>query len=440
MRAADVLVIGAGAAGLSAARELSRAGRRVIVLEARPRPGGRIHTLYDPFWPIPVELGAEFLHGEAKTTRAAADAAGLPVEELPDQHVLARDGRLREMPRFYERLAGALRPRGRRPRDVSLGQALAQAPLSPLTRALVRMYVEGYLAAPLDRVSARWVAAGIDGDPEANQQHRIGAGYGALVRWLVAGLDRDRAGVRLNTAVARVSWRPGRAQVECRSVTGHALGRLSAPALLVTVPLAVLAASPEEAGAIAFDPPLDAKRTALGRLETGHVCKVVLRFRDRFWEKDGERPVNFWHDPGGPFPTWWNAAPRHAPVLTAWAGGPAAEALLARPVRERLARAVESLAGIFGTPRRRLEAGLQAWAHHDWRADPWSRGAYSYAGVDGETAAAALARPLENTLFFAGEATDSEAPGTVEAALDSGRRAAREILRAARGRRRARPR
>jgi monoamine oxidase len=438
--AADALVLGAGAAGLSAARELSRAGRRVIVLEARPRPGGRIHTLYDPFWPVPVELGAEFLHREARTTRAAADAAGLPVEELPDQHVLATEDGPRAMPGFYRRLSGALRPRGRRRGDVSLAQALARARLSPLTRALARMYVEGYLAAPAERVSARWVAAGIDGDPDANRQHRIGPGYGALVRWLVAGFDPDRAALRLNTVVRRVSWQPGRVRVECRSVTGHALATLSAPTLLVTVPLAVLAAAPDEAGAITFDPPLDAKRPALLRLGTGHVCKLVLRFRDRFWEQDDERPVNFWHDPGGSFPTWWNAAPRHAPVLTAWAGGPAAEDLLARPVRERLARAAQSLAAILRTPRRRVEARLQSWAHHDWRADPWSRGAYSYAGVGGESAAAALARPLEDTLFFAGEATDSEASGTVEAALDSGRRAAREILRVARGRRTARPR
>jgi monoamine oxidase len=432
--AADVLVLGAGAAGLAAAHELSRAGRYVIVLEARPRPGGRIHTLYDPFWPIPVELGAEFLHGEAKTTRAAADAAALPVEELPDQHVLAGGGRPREMPRFYERLAGALRPRGRRRRDVSLAQALAGARLSPLTRALARMYVEGYLAAPAERVSARWVAAGIDGDPGANRQHRIGPGYAALVRWLLAGLDRKRADLRLNTVVTGVSWRRGRAQAACRSVTGHRLGTLSAPALLVTVPLAVLAASEDQVGAIAFDPPLDAKRPALLHLETGHVCKLVLRFRDRFWERHDERPVNFWHDPGGPFPTWWNAAPRHAPVLTAWAGGPAAQSLLDRPMRGRLALAVESLAAILHLPRRRLEAGLQSWAHHDWRADPWSRGAYSYAGVGGHEAAAALARPLEDTLFFAGEATDAEASGTVEAALDSGRRAAREIVRATRRR------
>jgi monoamine oxidase len=190
-----------------------------------------------------------------------------------------------------------------------------------------------------------------------------------------------------------------------------------------------LKAPPDHPGAIPFDPPLDAKRAALDGLETGHVCKVTLRFRDRFWDALGEPDANFWHDPQGPFPTWWNAAPRQAPVLTAWAGGPRAEALLGRPEREVLSRALDGLAGVMRTPRRRLESSLQSWATHDWRADPWSRGAYSYAAVGGEDAAGALARPLEGTLFFAGEATDNEEAGTVEAAVTSGQRAAREIAR-----------
>jgi monoamine oxidase len=430
----DALILGAGAAGLAAARALSRAGWRLIVLEARPRPGGRIHTLHDAFWPLPVELGAEFVHGEAKTVRAAADAAGLAVEELPDLHVRAAGGRWRPMPDFYRRIAAALGPAARRRRDVTFAEHLHAAGLRPETRELAQMYVEGYVAARPDRVSARWLAAGLEDDEKENRQHRIADGYGALVRWLVASLEPDA--LRLNTVATRVRWRRGQAGVECRSVTGHRLDTLRAPVLLVTAPLGVLKARPGQPGAIAFDPPLAAKRAALDGLEAGHVCKVVLRFRERFWDRLDDRPINFWHDPKGPFPTWWNAAPRHAPVLTAWAGGPRAEDLLGRPAREVLGRALEGLAAVMRTPRRRLEASLHGWAAHDWRADPFSRGAYSYAARGGEEAAAALARPLARTLFFAGEATHSEETGTVEAALASGHRAAREMLRSAGGRRR----
>ncbi len=125
------------------------------------------------------------------------------------------------------------------------------------------------------------------------------------------------------------------------------------------------------------------------------------------------------------------AAPRQLPVLTAWAGGPRAEVLLGRPESDIIARSLEALATVMSVPRAWLERRLESWAWHDWRADPYSRGAYSYALVGGASAASALARPLDGTLFFAGEATDAEESGTVQAALASGRRAAREVLTAA---------
>ena len=84
----------------------------------------------------------------------------------------------------------------------------------------------------------------------------------------------------------------------------------------------------------------------------------------------------------------------------------------------------------MAVPRRELEENLDAWASHDWRADPFARGAYSYVGVGGSNAPRALGRPVEGTLFFAGEATNGEQIGTVAGALGSGRRAARELLRA----------
>src|ERR1043166_7684555 len=101
----DVLVLGAGAAGLAAARDLSQAGLRVTVIEARPRVGGRILTLHDPRSPVPIELGAEFVHGEAPETLAVARAAGLAVLELPDVHEIAVSGRFETRGDFWDAIS-----------------------------------------------------------------------------------------------------------------------------------------------------------------------------------------------------------------------------------------------------------------------------------------------------------------------------------------------
>jgi monoamine oxidase len=205
---------------------------------------------------------------------------------------------------------------------------------------------------------------------------------------------------------------------------------------LITVPLAIL-----KAGLVRFDPALPAKQRALAGIETGQVFKIVLRFRQAFWEKPEflkeRRPQTgsngsglvFLHAHGAEVPTWWTSLPVRAPVLTGYVGAVAAEQLLAEEPPTRLERSLVALSEVLAVPRRVLEQQLDASASHDWRADPFARGAYSYIGVGGNRAPRALARPVEGTLFFAGEATDGAQIGTVAGALASGRRAAREVLR-----------
>jgi monoamine oxidase len=126
--------------------------------------------------------------------------------------------------------------------------------------------------------------------------------------------------------------------------------------------------------------------------------------------------------------TWWTQTPLDERSLTGWAGGPAAERLLLLSRDEIMERAFRSLTEIFGVPSRELRDLVEETHFHDWTADPFSRGAYSYPKVDGIEAARFLAMPLEDTLFFAGEATDTTGRnGTVDGALGSGARAAREI-------------
>jgi len=170
--------------------------------------------------------------------------------------------------------------------------------------------------------------------------------------------------------------------------------------------------------------------------------KVVFRFRERFWDDDRfveERaatkswqrgtPLTFVHASDRFMPTWWTTTPIRSPLLIGWAGGHAADALLAEGPEALRDRGLDALARTWRVPRRRLDSLLAGTFTHDWQSDPYSRCAYSYAAVGGRHAHDALAKPLRKTLFFAGEATSSDQTGTVAGAIESGFRAAREALR-----------
>jgi monoamine oxidase len=129
-----------------------------------------------------------------------------------------------------------------------------------------------------------------------------------------------------------------------------------------------------------------------------------------------------------PLPVWWTA-PEAAPILTGWAGGPRAEQLAGMSDRELLRLAVESLAGGLGIGSEEVRQRVREHWWHDWTTDRFTRGAYSYVGVGGTGSHELLSRPVERTLFFAGEATCGEGlNATMEGALRSGRRAAAQLL------------
>ena len=448
----DVVVLGAGAAGLAAARDLSQAGLRVSVIEARPRIGGRILTRHDPRAPVPLELGAEFVHGEAPETLSVAQAAGLTVVEVPDRREIVTAGHFSEMGDFW-RVVGQMnkelaRRVAQRGRDFPVSEYLESARLPPLRRKMLKGFVEGFYAARPERLSAKSLGqeAASDGGGEHSEDEREGAQYrilsggDALMQWLRDGLDPERTEVRLSTVAHAVSWKRRSVTVTCRGDSTTSASSIHAGAAVITVPAAVL-----KTGAPAFAPALPAKQRALSGIETGQILKIVLRFRQAFWDEPEfleERrgngggagradtgSLNFLHAPAAEIPTWWTAAPVRAPLLVGWVGGVAAETLLAEEPQSRLERFLVALSEVLAVPRRELEEQLDAWVSHDWRADPFSRGAYSYIGVGGAGAPRALGRAVEGTLFFAGEATNGEQIGTVAGALASGHRAARELLR-----------
>ncbi len=426
----DVVIVGAGIAGLTAAGELRRRGHGVVVLEARDRIGGRVLTLDDPSRPVPVELGAEFIHGEAPLTRRLLAEAGLVSYEVAGEQRMAAAGRLRRIDlwRSVARVLGGIGAEGP---DRSFAEFLAthrSRRLAPHRRAALA-FVQGFYAADPRLISARSLVPE-DGEPAsaAATTGRVVGGYGQLTEWLARGLADA---VRLGSPVSSIRWRRGHVEVGCGR--DAAKERFAARAAIVTVPLGVLQAPPGAPGALAIDPDPPPLRRALRGLVMGDAVRVAIEFRESPWPEDVAAQlarVTFLRTPSGPFPTWWTAYPLRFPLLVAWAGGPAAEALAGRGPAEIGELAVTSLAASLGLPRRRLASRVVATWTHDWRTDPYARGAYSYVRVGGVGSSRRLARPVAGTLFFAGEATDEERLGTVEGAIASGFRAARQVERA----------
>jgi monoamine oxidase len=429
---ADVIVIGAGAAGLAAAAQLTRAGQRVLLLEARDRIGGRIWTRREPHLSCPVELGAEFIHGHAPLTRALLSGAGIASIDASAQRWVLRNGELRQgdawLAGVFEAFAATS---ALKDADMSFDDFLAQhlPQLTPEQRAGARRMAEGFDAADTSRASARAIVSEWTGDALSDApQSRPEGGYEGLLAALMAQMDAAKLTLRLQCPVAQVHWTSHAVQVSA-SLLGQPF-EATAPRAVVTLPLALL----QDAAAVRFCPPLTDKHAALAGLATGSVIKLMLRFATPFWEnvRGGRyRDASFFIAPGVPLPTFWTPAPLRAPLLVAWTAGPRAAALsgAASDGAHLVPPILAGLESLFGS-----EAGItdrfEGYYWHDWQHDPYARGAYSYVLTGGTAARAALARPLEDTLFFAGEATDvADESGTVAGALESGTRAADEVLR-----------
>lgn len=414
----DVIIIGAGAAGLMAARELTRAGRRVVVLEASHRVGGRVLTLFETRAGVPIELGAEFVHGDAPTTTRLLDEAHLATVAVGGEHVRSDDGELAPQGPIWARMARvfALLSKSRKT-DRSFQDFLDARPGGARLardRELAEAFVRGFDGADPALISERSLAEQGNPTEGAATARRIVNGYAALI----VHLERETASfIRLQTVARRIQWGDEGVRVTDANGVEHV-----ARAVVVAVPLPML-----QDGTLQLDPEIPALRNAANNLVMGHVARVCVVVRERFWEAK-TRELAYLHAPRRPFTVWWTQHPVQAPMLVGWAGGPAARELTRSGGIEDVALA--ELAHVFRMRRARAESLVESIHWHDWSTDRYIQGAYSYVGVGGVSAPRTLGRSVGGRVFVAGEATDAESGGTVEAALASGERAARAVVRA----------
>jgi monoamine oxidase len=419
----DVLIIGAGAAGLTAWRELHSAGLRVVLLEARKRIGGRILTDYSTS--SPIELGAEFVHGKPKAVWPILEKANLEVVESSDSRMFLDQGRLCPFEEYWE-IIQAVNGQIEATHDIAYEAFLEKVETSALAKRITKSYVEGFNAARAELIGTRAIAMSdrAAADIEGERQFRIKAGYTSLIECLARELPSEA--LYLQTTVREIHWEQKRVEVLADTPEGECI--FSATRVIVTVPLGVLKASSGALGAIQFNPPLSGKEVALEHLEVGHAIKLMICFKERFWESDARFAFVLSIDEG--IPVWWTQEPLTSNVLTGWAGGQAGEKLVNLSREELLNRAIDSLSRIFPRSTGWLRDCVDKIYYHDWSNDPFCRGAYSYPRVGGLQGAQTLSEPVDDTIFFAGEATDSSgAFGTVHAALNSGISAAQDIAR-----------
>jgi monoamine oxidase len=424
-QAVDVVVIGAGAAGLAAAHDLAHKGLKVAVLEARNRVGGRILTVRENTLSPPIELGAEFIHGKPKAVQSAVQRAGLDIHEVGGETWACISNSLKkseDSATLWKKVVKTMKRAGRA--DQTFEAFIKNSEHSAHLKEFATSYVEGFHIADSGRVSVHSLVEENEASEriEGESLFRIDNGYGALMQWYV---NNCAAVIRLNTRVRTVHWVQERVRVELTTEGAPAREIVTARAALVTIPLPLLQDENAEA-AIRFDPDIVSIRKAARQLAMGSAIRISLSFSERLWSGVSPR-LQFVNCPHLAFPTWWTSLPRETNIITGWAGGPRAEPLPAHP-ELLLTTAIRSLSHVLKMPDSRILHSLRAHYFHDWSRDPFSLGAYSYTPVFHVNARVELATPVQGTLFFAGEATSTTGThGSVHGAIESGLRAAHQV-------------
>jgi monoamine oxidase len=425
---ADILIIGAGICGLYAARELSKKGKKVILLEALEKTGGRIRITTGNF-SRSLDAGPEFIHGEMPLTKKLFKEAGCASGKQKGKFYRSENGKIYAAEGLIEDQERILKVLKSLKEDVTLSTFLTEyfgRPEDKKLREDIIRLTNGFDAADENKLSVfairdEWEDDSVENSYEADGSYKIAADH------LAYECTANGCLFQLNAEVKEVYHASGAVRVECSNGPAY-----ESTALLVTVSLGILTCGERERGHMRFIPPVTDKISAAKKIGFGPVIKVTLEFRNAFWNDEdfkttaAQLPDLRFVTGNSEFPVWWTKMPDE-PFLVGWVGGSGAERLGAFDDKELFHRAIVSLSETILAPESFLIGQLVASSVSNWGADEFTKGAYSYQTPDSEDAKKILTEPVENTVYFAGEAL-GEHPGTVESALESAAATTKKIL------------
>ncbi|WP_413295364.1 flavin monoamine oxidase family protein [Bdellovibrio sp. HCB185ZH] len=420
-----MIIIGAGAAGLTCAKHLINAGINCTLLEARNRIGGRAFTVANSF--PAIELGAEFIHGAYAPMMDLLNERKISFTDLCDNHLFYEGGKLHETRDFWEKIERvSSRLKGDRKEDRSLTDFLKthRKSLPKHDIGIFKSFIEGFDAADPDLVGERGLAAAEKTEePELNgqSQFRPSLGHSHFIEELFKSSGLRKTDVLLRHEVSEIAWSEKRVRVHCKNKRKA----WEADFVVVTLPIGVLRSKDF------FSPDIPQLSEALKSVHMGHALRTSFEFSHRFWENLSRRPVSFLHtNPEFYYPTWWTQAPHRSNILIAWQGGPKAYEISFWTKEERMHQAFKTLSLLTGRSLAFLKKHCLAFHEHNWSQDPYSLGAYSYVGIQKNGEYKNLRKVFHKRIVLAGEGTSvGSMIGTIQGAMTSGERAARQILK-----------
>jgi monoamine oxidase len=419
-RTENIIIVGGGVAGLMAAIELLKQGYIVTILEASDRLGGRIHTIHDPSFEHPVEKGVEFIHGNLPLTTQLLKEAGIEYKPVAGEMIRIVNGDWTMQDDFTIGWEELMTKMNGIKEDITVNEFLeknfSDNKYGDLRKSVVR-FAQGFDLA--DPAKASVLALREEWMEEEDEQYRIPGGFDQLINYLEKQYIKSGGLIHTSSAVTEIKWKKNDVTVittDKKTYNGNKV--------IITVSLGMLLTEPP---VIIFQPAIDDYLKAAKKIGFGSVVKVLLQFKDSFWEEK-KKNMGFLLT-NEIIPTWWTQLPSSYPLLTGWAGGPQSWQLENKNDKTILALALQSLSNVFKKPVHELKQLLTASLIANWSKDPFAQGGYSYSTIESADAQKLLNDPIDDTIFFAGEAFyDGPSPGTVEAALVSGKNVVEKII------------